>query len=158
MFEFETGLTINEPGTLAVKATIEAAVVELIKEGERKGVWDFKKEAPPVVQAPTVVEPVKIEVKKEELKPAVVATADTKEIAKNSINPAAVVRGPPPENKANRKLLVNTFFYKEPNEKSTKSWWFASGTDVIVSPAEGDWVAVTTGDGKKGFVKQSSVK
>ena len=43
MFEAETGLTINEPGTLAVKATVEAAVVELIKEGERKGVWDFKK-------------------------------------------------------------------------------------------------------------------
>jgi curli production assembly/transport component CsgG len=42
-FEAETGLTINEPGTLAVKATIEAAVVELIKEGERKGIWEFKK-------------------------------------------------------------------------------------------------------------------
>jgi len=43
-FESEIGLTINEPGTLAVKATIEAAVVELIKEGERKQVWDFKKD------------------------------------------------------------------------------------------------------------------
>lgn len=41
-FEAETGLTINEPGTLAVKATIEAAVVELIKEGAKKGVWEFK--------------------------------------------------------------------------------------------------------------------
>ena len=40
-FEFETGLTINEPGTLAVKAAVEAAVVELIKEGDKKGVWDF---------------------------------------------------------------------------------------------------------------------
>jgi curli production assembly/transport component CsgG len=44
IFEAETGLTINEPGTLAVKATIEAAVVELIKEGQRKGVWNFKQE------------------------------------------------------------------------------------------------------------------
>lgn len=43
-FEAETGLTINEPGTLAIKATVEAAVVELIKEGERKGIWEFKKE------------------------------------------------------------------------------------------------------------------
>jgi curli production assembly/transport component CsgG len=41
-FEAESGLTINEAGTLAVKATIEAAVVELIKEGERKDVWDYK--------------------------------------------------------------------------------------------------------------------
>ena len=42
VFEFESGLTLNEPGTLAVKSAIEAAVVELIKEGERKDVWDYK--------------------------------------------------------------------------------------------------------------------
>jgi curli production assembly/transport component CsgG len=41
-FELEAGLTINEPGTQAVKAAVEAAVVELIKEGEKKGIWDFK--------------------------------------------------------------------------------------------------------------------
>jgi curli production assembly/transport component CsgG len=43
-FEAEAGLTINEPGTYATKATVELAVVELIKEGQRKGVWDFKVE------------------------------------------------------------------------------------------------------------------
>ena len=43
-FEAEAGLTINEPGTYAVKAATELAVVELIKEGERKGVWEYKKE------------------------------------------------------------------------------------------------------------------
>jgi hypothetical protein len=48
-FEAEAGLTINEPGTLAVKATIEAAVVELIKEGERRGVWDYKTVSLPVI-------------------------------------------------------------------------------------------------------------
>jgi curli production assembly/transport component CsgG len=41
-FEGEAGLTINEPGTYAVKSAVEAAVVELIKEGERKGVWKYK--------------------------------------------------------------------------------------------------------------------
>lgn len=41
-FEAELGLTINEPGTYAVKAAIEAAVLELIKEGQRKNIWDFK--------------------------------------------------------------------------------------------------------------------
>lgn len=46
IFEFESGLTINEASTLAVKTTIESAVVELIKEGERKGVWDFKQPSP----------------------------------------------------------------------------------------------------------------
>ena len=46
IFEFESGLTINEASTLAVKTTVEAAVVELIREGERKGVWDFKQPEP----------------------------------------------------------------------------------------------------------------
>lgn len=43
-FEGEAGVTINEPGTYAVKAATEAAVVELIKEGQRKGIWDYKEE------------------------------------------------------------------------------------------------------------------
>jgi curli production assembly/transport component CsgG len=53
-FEAEAGLTINEPGTYAVKAATEMAVVELIKEGQRKGVWDFKPD--PVVKIETKVE------------------------------------------------------------------------------------------------------
>lgn len=46
LFQAETGLTINEPAALAVKTTIEAAVVELIKEGSTKGVWTFKTPLP----------------------------------------------------------------------------------------------------------------
>jgi len=41
-FEAEAGLTINEPGTYAVKSAVEMAVVELIKEGQQKGIWEFK--------------------------------------------------------------------------------------------------------------------
>ena len=56
-FELEAGLTINEPGTQAVKAAVEAAVVELIKEGQIKGVWDFKTDdvvsAEPKADAPS---------------------------------------------------------------------------------------------------------
>lgn len=40
-FEIESGITTNEPGTQAVRAAVEAAVVELIKEGDKKGVWHF---------------------------------------------------------------------------------------------------------------------
>jgi len=47
IFEFESGITLNEPATLAVKTTVEAAVVELIKEGERKDVWEFAEGATP---------------------------------------------------------------------------------------------------------------
>ena len=42
IFQFETGIVVNEVTTLALKSTIESAVVELIKEGERKGVWDYR--------------------------------------------------------------------------------------------------------------------
>jgi len=41
-FELEGGITMNEAPTIAVKTTIEAAVIELIKEGERKSIWDYK--------------------------------------------------------------------------------------------------------------------
>jgi len=40
-FEFESGMTINEPGTYAVKSAIELSVAELIKDGERKGIWSY---------------------------------------------------------------------------------------------------------------------
>ena len=56
-FEAEAGLTINEPGSYAVKAAIEMAVVELIKEGQRKSIWDFKSNVP-VAVAPPVAKPV----------------------------------------------------------------------------------------------------
>ena len=73
-FEFETGLTINEPTSMAVKTTIEAAVVELIKEGQRKGIWDYrnlnKKEEVAVVPSAPVTQPPE---------PAVVTQPMTKE-------------------------------------------------------------------------------
>ena len=67
-FEAEAGLTINEPGTYAVKTATEAAVVELIKDGQRKGVWDFKPVPVPVPVAivpKTQVTPAPAEVKQE---------------------------------------------------------------------------------------------
>ena len=39
--EAEAGHTINEPVSYAVRAAIEQAVVELVKEGDRKGYWKF---------------------------------------------------------------------------------------------------------------------
>jgi len=39
--ESEAGYTVNEPVTYAVRVAIEAAVVELIKEGVRKKYWNY---------------------------------------------------------------------------------------------------------------------
>ena len=41
--ELETGAAINEPTTYAVRVAIEQAVYELIVEGQRKRLWQFKK-------------------------------------------------------------------------------------------------------------------
>ena len=43
LMESEAGMTQNEANTIAVKVTIEAAVVELIKQGVEKGYWGYKK-------------------------------------------------------------------------------------------------------------------
>lgn len=40
--EFETGETLNEPTTYAVRVAIEQAVYETIITGERRGLWRFK--------------------------------------------------------------------------------------------------------------------
>lgn len=80
-FEAETGLTINEPGTLAVKATVEAAVVELIKEGERKGVWDYRKSLTQIPRDAKPVAPVALPVVKNDPvpKPLVPSTPEVAE-------------------------------------------------------------------------------
>jgi hypothetical protein len=162
VFEFESGLTINEPGTLAVKATVEAAVVELIKEGEKKGVWDFKKDTP-VVQSPTVVEPVKaapvVEEKKEEPKPATAtATAiDPKEIGERPKEERIVI-AEPKTLFGQRKLKEISFIYKEPNEKSQRTWQFKKGTVVDVrAPGSEGWVKVTDSESRGGWIKEEQL-
>lgn len=42
LIESEAGITENEANTIAVKICIEAAVVELIKQGINKGYWSYK--------------------------------------------------------------------------------------------------------------------
>lgn len=40
--ESETGYSVNEPTNYAVRAAIEAGIIELIYEGERRSLWKFK--------------------------------------------------------------------------------------------------------------------
>ena len=42
--ETESGITENEPVNYAVRAAIEQAVVEIILQGQQKGLWKFKEE------------------------------------------------------------------------------------------------------------------
>ena len=40
--ELESGAALNEPTTYAVRVAIEQAVYEMIIDGEKKGLWNFK--------------------------------------------------------------------------------------------------------------------
>jgi curli production assembly/transport component CsgG len=42
LVEFESGMTENEANTMAVKMTIESAVVEIIKQGIERGIWRYR--------------------------------------------------------------------------------------------------------------------
>lgn len=144
-FEAEAGLTINEPGTMAVKATIEAAVVELIKEGERKGIWDYRKPEtakapapPPVVTAPPppVVEPT--------------AVIETKELVAVPKIAKAYLAG------------RTRIYLKKSDLKGPVYGSFVvakANTSVTVVETEFlDVVAVTTDSGIQGFVKRERLK
>ena len=57
-FEFDSSQTFNEPGNYALRSAIETAVIELIKKGERNGLWQFKEQQKIVEQQVTkAVEP-----------------------------------------------------------------------------------------------------
>jgi curli production assembly/transport component CsgG len=58
--ELENGQALNEPTTYAVRVSIEQAVYDMIVEGEKKGIWRYKKTAPAVVK-----DEVKVEEKKD---------------------------------------------------------------------------------------------
>jgi curli production assembly/transport component CsgG len=153
-FEAEAGLTINEPGTYAVKAATEMAVVELIKEGQRKGVWDYKPEVkePPAmsfVPTPAVVTPViSSEVKKEEVK------EEVKKAVISNAEPVVTKQELKVEQPSEVTLSEAEFIYKEPNEKSQKTWMFKKGTQVTIVKGHGDWVEVRDANKRKGFVKK----
>jgi curli production assembly/transport component CsgG len=149
-FEAEAGLTINEPGTYAVKATVEMAVVELVKEGQRKGVWDYKQEAkePPAmsfVPAPVVAPVISSEVKKEEPAPV----ADLKPIVSKQ-----ELKVEPKPLFGQRKLKEAEFIYKEPDDKSQKTWQFKKGAVVnVVQPGSEGWVRVVDSERRGGWIR-----
>ena len=207
-FEAEAGLTINEPGTYAVKAAIEMAVVELIKEGQRKSIWDYKSTVPVVISPPVEKavppQPVisseirKPEEKKDELvqtqapktpAPAEDAPTSAPQQSDERKAPAGIERKSetvkeerlvvtemqtgvkPNENKmaqdASRalydkvKLKENSFLYANPDEKSTKKWWFSKGTELSIRQpgTDGWWRAVVTdGTDRGGWVQSEKLE
>jgi len=164
-FEAEAGLTINEPGTYAVKAATEMAVVELIKEGQRKGVWDFKQEVKdlptiPVIPVPAVAPVISSEVKQEvkvEEKKDVVVQPQTKSETKTETVPNTTKKIL--EHLSGEVVLKEAqFIYKEPNEKSQKTWMFKENTKVLIIEVQGDWILVRDAEKRRGFIKREVIR
>ena len=44
-FELDSSQTFNEPANYALRSAIEQGVIELIKQGERQGLWKFKQQS-----------------------------------------------------------------------------------------------------------------
>jgi curli production assembly/transport component CsgG len=161
-FEAEAGLTINEPGTYAVKAATEMAVVELIKEGQRKGVWDYRpelKETLAPVVAPVISSEIKQEVKVEEKKEVEVQPQPkvSAPIISSEVKQEIKVEEKKAESKplfGQRKLKEAEFIYKEPTDKSQKTWQFKKGTVVnVVQPGSEGWVRVTDSEKRGGWIR-----
>ena len=187
-FEAEAGLTINEPGTYAVKAATEMAVVELIKEGQRKGIWEYKTEpmlAPvaPIVEkkAPVISSEIKKEV--EEKKDVVVqpqtvpeikaeaapsAAAEINQEEKNNAKPTS--RIVPTKNEGTqkkeetplfgqRRLKEDSYLFKDPDTTGTKKWMFKKGTVVDVrQPGSEGWFRVTDSEMRGGWIRTEQLE
>jgi curli production assembly/transport component CsgG len=164
-FEFETGLTVNEPGTFAVKSTIEMGVLELIKEGARKGIWSYHievKEAPKPIPVPVVV--------KEEPKPAVLERAPEPAVEKKEEvkeEPKAEVKEEvkdpaPKDEKPTGKQVTRTMYLNQDTvaQKLISKIKLEKGLKVQATKnvdSHNGWIYVDAGRGKHGWVKEYTV-
>ena len=187
--ELENGSALNEPTTYAVRVAIEQAVYDMIVEGEKKGIWRFKKSKPVVEQStPTVnAVPEKSEEKKDELvqpqtpqepqgasEPVSITPIEPsngKNIETNKIESKEIQQEPKAEAdlkpvvststlKPNvdlfgpRYLTLDSFVYKEANEKSQRTWLLKRGTKItIISPGPEGWHYVVDAEKRKGYVR-----
>ena len=186
-FEAEAGLTINEPGTYAVKAAVEMAVVELIKEGVAKGIWEYKVDIPvaaaaPVVErkAPVISSEIKVEDKKDVVvqnqTPQAVATepssapvgqanesgsrkADEGNKRESKATEEKIVKIEPKPLFGQRKLTEAQYIYKEPDDKSQKTWQFKKGTVVnVLQPGSEGWLRVTDSEKRGGWIRTEQLE
>jgi len=171
-FEFETGMTVNEPGTFAVKSTIEMAVLELIKEGARKGIWSYHieaKEAPKPVPPPVVVKeepkptvvnkaPEPVAEKKEEIKTE--TKQETKpEEPKQEVESQEQNNSAPNDEKPSGKPVTRIMYLNQDTvaQKRISKIKLTKGLKVRATKPISDykgWIYVDAGRGKHGWVKE----
>lgn len=127
--ELENGAAINEPTTYAVRVAIEQAVYELIVEGQRKGLWSYKKieDSRPETRSVTPTPP--------------------------EVNAPVSVTTPTPAPTGTMKLREASYIYKDPDDRSQRTWMLKENTELTVTPGQHGWVAVQDSAGHRGWVK-----
>jgi curli production assembly/transport component CsgG len=151
--ELENGMALNEPTTYAVRVAIEQAVHDMIVEGEKKGIWRYKK--PALAARPE-------EVKVEEKKDVVVQSQTKSETKTETVSPAPtaeVKKAEPHPLFGQRRLKEAEFIYKEANDKSQKSWQFKKGSVVnVVQPGSEGWVKVVDSEKRGGWIRMEQLE
>jgi curli production assembly/transport component CsgG len=155
--ELENGMALNEPTTYAVRVAIEQAVYDMIVEGEKKGIWRYKK--PVAASRP---EDLKIEEKKEVVvQPQPISETKSEAVLVPRVTPIVTkeVKKEQPKDPVDlfgtRVLKEDSFVYKEADEKSQRTWQLKKGTELtIISPGPEGWHLVRDAEKRKGYVKQ----
>jgi hypothetical protein len=128
--ELENGSALNEPTTYAVRVAIEQAVYELITEGQRKGLWSYRR----AEEKQNDVKPVTTD-----STPATTGTEKKTETAKTVTKVT--------------KLREASYIYREPNDSSQRTWMLKENTELTVISSQTGWVAVKDSAGRRGWVK-----
>jgi curli production assembly/transport component CsgG len=191
--ELENGQALNEPTTYAVRVAIEQAVYDMIVEGEKKGIWRYKKPVQAVVKEEVKVEEKKDvvvetqpisetkaeavvvsrvtpivtkEIKKEEVKVEekkdVVVQPQTKSETKTQTVSSAATEVKKEESKplfGQRKLTEAQYIYREPDEKSQKTWQFKKGTIInVIQPGPEGWLRITDSEKRGGWIRTEQLE
>jgi hypothetical protein len=143
----------------------------MIVEGEKKGIWRYKKPVaasrPEEVKVEVKKEEVKVEVKKEEVKvePKVEVKKEEPNVEVKKEEPAPVADLKPVASTqglkveprplfGQRRLKEAEFIYKEADDKSQKTWQFKKGTVVnVVQPGSEGWVRVVDSERRGGWIR-----
>jgi curli production assembly/transport component CsgG len=129
--ELENGAAINEPTTYAVRVAIEQAVYELITEGQRKGLWSYRR----AEEKQNDVKPVTTDTT-----PATTGTETKPETTKVAVSKVM-------------KLREASYVYKEADDRSQRTWLLKENTELTVAPGQNGWVTVQDSAGRRGWVK-----
>jgi curli production assembly/transport component CsgG len=146
--ELENGMALNEPTTYAVRVAIEQAVYDMIVEGEKKGLWRYKKPGQAVRP-----EEVKVEGEKR-CRGSITNQTRNENRSRTPCRRRSKERKNPSTLFGQRRLKEAEFIYKDATDKSQKTWQFKKGTVVdVVQPGSDGWVRVTDSDKRGGWIR-----